>query len=184
LSPPARAPWRCAGGLSGETIAAIARNPFEAEEPFILVGREGADPAAIIAPMRGLHLTADLRGCAAARPVMTTPAVLRSTCLEAVAAAGLSAVGELFHRFTPAPSHASGAPAGITGVVLLAESHLAVHTWPEIEAATLDVYVCNLGADNSARAEALLTALIAAFAPASVERHAIERGSAPATTAR
>jgi hypothetical protein len=77
-----------------------------------------------------------------------------------------------------------GAPAGITGVVLLAESHLAVHTWPEIEAATLDVYVCNLGADNSARAEALLSTLIAAFEPASVERHAIERGSEPATTAR
>jgi len=133
--------------------------------------------------MRGLHLTADLRGCAAARPVMTTPAVLRSTCLAAVATAGLSAVGELFHRFTP-PPQGSAAPAGITGVVLLAESHLAVHTWPEIEAATLDVYVCNLGADNSARAEMLLSALIAAFAPTSVERHAIERGNAPLAAAR
>jgi len=148
------------------------------------VGGEGADAAAIIAPMRGLHLTADLRGCAAARPVMTTPAVLRSTCLAAVATAGLSAVGELFHRFTPPPPQRSAAPAGITGVVLLAESHLAVHTWPEIEAATLDVYVCNLGADNSARAEMLLSALIAAFAPTSVERHAIERGNAPLAAAR
>jgi S-adenosylmethionine decarboxylase len=128
--------------------------------------------------MRGLHLTADLRGCAAARPLMTTPAVLRSACLAAVAAAGLTPVGELFHRFAPgAPQGESGAASGITGVVLLAESHLAVHTWPEIEAATLDVYVCNLGADNSARAEALLAALLAAFAPASVERHAIERGA-------
>ena len=142
------------------------------------------DPTPIIAPMRGLHLTADLRGCAPARPLMTTPAVLRSTCLAAVAAAGLSAVGELFHRFTPGAPQGSGAPAGITGVVLLAESHLAVHTWPELSAATIDVYVCNLGADNSARAEALLSSLIDAFAPASVERHAIERGSEPATTAR
>jgi S-adenosylmethionine decarboxylase len=132
--------------------------------------------------MRGLHLTADLRGCAATRPVMTVPAVLRTSCLEAVAAAGLTPVGELFHRFVPMPSATAAAPSGITGVVLLAESHLAVHTWPELEAATLDVYVCNLGADNSARAEALLAALIAAFAPASVERHAIERGSEPATT--
>ena len=148
------------------------------------MGGEGADAAAIIAPMRGLHLTADLRGCAAARPVMTTPAVLRSTCLAAVAAAGLSAVGELFHRFAPARPQGSAAPTGITGVVLLAESHLAVHTWPEIEAATLDVYVCNLGADNSTRAEALLSALIGAFEPASVERHAIERGSERAAIAR
>ncbi|HEV7574643.1 MAG TPA: adenosylmethionine decarboxylase [Caldimonas sp.] len=132
--------------------------------------------------MRGLHLTADLRGCAAAQAVMTTPAVLRSICLDAVAAAGLTPVGELFHRFAPGAPQDSGAPVGITGVVLLAESHLAVHTWPEIEAATLDVYVCNLGADNSARAEALLATLIAAFAPASVERHAIERGALAATT--
>jgi len=132
--------------------------------------------------MRGLHLIADLRGCAAARPVMTTAAVLRSTCLDAIAAAGLTAVGELFHPFVAGASHADGAPAGITGVVLLAESHLAVHTWPEIGAATLDVYVCNLGADNSARAESLLAALVAAFAPETVERHAIERGAEPKAT--
>ncbi len=125
--------------------------------------------------MQGLHLTADLRGCAATLPLMTMPAALRSACLAAVAAAGLTPVGELFHRFVPLGG-AAAAPTGITGVVLLAESHLAVHTWPEIEAATLDVYVCNLGADNSARAEALLAALVAAFAPASVERHALQRG--------
>ena len=115
---------------------------------------------------------------------MTTPAVLRATCLDAVAAAGLTPVGELFHRFVPGAPQGGGAPAGITGVVLLAESHLAVHTWPELEAATLDVYVCNLGADNSARAETLLAALITAFAPASVERHAVERGSLPGAIAR
>ncbi|MGZ5185940.1 MAG: adenosylmethionine decarboxylase [Caldimonas sp.] len=124
--------------------------------------------------MQGLHLTADLRGCAASRPEMTETASLRRLCLDAVAGAGLSAVGELFHRFVPAPGAA--APSGITGVVLLAESHLAVHTWPELEAATLDVYVCNLGADNSARAHALMDALVAAFAPGRIERHAHRRG--------
>ena len=146
------------------------------------MGGEGADPTPIITAMRGLHLTADLRGCAAPSAVMTVPASLRSTCLGAVAAAGLTAVGELFHPF--AAGNDGESAAGITGVVLLAESHLAVHTWPEIEAATLDVYVCNLGADNSARAEALLSSLIAAFAPTSLERHAIERGSEPVATTR
>jgi S-adenosylmethionine decarboxylase proenzyme len=125
--------------------------------------------------MQGLHLTADLRGCAAGRPEMTETASLRSCCLAAVADAGLTPVGELFHRFIPAAAPGV-APSGITGVVLLAESHLAVHTWPELEAATLDVYVCNLGADNSARAEALMDALVAAFAPARIERHAQRRG--------
>jgi len=131
--------------------------------------------------MRGLHLTADLRGCRAASAVMTTPAALRSTCLAAVAAAGLTAVGELFHRFAAADT--GGSVAGITGVVLLAESHVAVHTWPELGAATLDVYVCNLGADNSRRAEALLATLVDAFAPESVERHALERGALPSRVA-
>ena len=125
--------------------------------------------------MQGLHLTADLRGCAAGRPEMTETASLRSCCLAAVADAGLTPVGELFHRFIPAAAPGV-APSGITGVVLLAESHLAVHTWPELEAAPLDVYVCNLGADNSARAEALMDALVAAFAPARIERHAQRRG--------
>ena len=129
--------------------------------------------------MQGLHLTADLRGCAAGRPEMTDTASLRRSCLAAVESAGLTPVGELFHRFVPAAAAAArhaAAPSGITGVVLLAESHLAVHTWPELEAATLDVYVCNLGADNSARAEALMAALVATFAPGRVERHAHRRG--------
>jgi S-adenosylmethionine decarboxylase len=130
--------------------------------------------------MHGLHLTADLHGCAAERAVMRAPEALRGLCLEAVRAAGLHAVAEVFHRFAPAPGAAADAPVGITGVVLLAESHLAVHTWPELGAATLDVYVCNLGTDNSALAEALLATLIEAFAPARVERHALRRGEVAA----
>jgi S-adenosylmethionine decarboxylase len=143
-------------------------------EPAILRAPFAPDPDRIIAAMHGLQLTADLRGCAPGRPAMTDPAALRDACRHAVRAAGLTPVGELFHRYAPAPGQP--APAGITGVVLLAESHVAVHTWPELGAATLDVYVCNLGRDNSARAEALLAALIELFAPAAVERHALMRG--------
>jgi len=128
--------------------------------------------------MHGLQLTADLRGCGIGRPAMTDPAALRDACRSAVSAAGLTPVGELFHCFDGAAAPSSGAANGITGVVLLAESHVAVHTWPELGAATLDVYVCNIGRDNSARAEALLAALIELFAPAAVERHALRRGDA------
>jgi S-adenosylmethionine decarboxylase len=125
--------------------------------------------------MRGLQLIADLHGCAPARPCMTEPEALRRACLDAVKAAGLAAVRDLFHRFAPGVADAA---AGITGVVLLAESHVAVHTWPELGAATLDVYVCNFGADNSAKARDLLDRLIAAFEPAHVARRTIERGAA------
>jgi S-adenosylmethionine decarboxylase len=118
--------------------------------------------------MRGLHLTADLHGCPAANPLLSDPARLRRLCLAAVAGTGLQPVGELFHRFP--------APGGVTGVVLLAESHLAVHTWPELGAVTLDVYVCNLQADNGPAAEALLAALLPVFAPQRVERGRVLRG--------
>jgi S-adenosylmethionine decarboxylase len=129
--------------------------------------------------MDGLHLTADLRGCAPGQALMTRPEALRQVCLAEVEAAGLRAVGELFHRFQPAGA-APAEASGITGVVLLAESHLAVHTWPELGAVTLDVYVCNFGADNSGRAHRLFDALALAFAPASVERHTLHRGQAGA----
>lgn len=104
---------------------------------------------------------------------MTDTSALRALCVEAVAAAGLGAVAELFHRFEPAPGESQ---SGITGVVLLAESHLAIHTWPERGGVTLDVYVCNLGRDNSAKAERLMQSLCAAFVPAAIKRQALQRG--------
>jgi len=119
--------------------------------------------------MQGLHLTADLQGCDTTVPAFTQPAALRALCLQAVADSALQAVGELFHRFPQ--------PGGVTGVVLLAESHLAVHTWPELAGVTLDVYVCNLGADNRQRAEALLAVLVAAFKPARSTLHRLQRGA-------
>lgn len=127
--------------------------------------------------MNGLHLTADLRDCDPARPAMTDVDALRAACLAAVDSAGLTAVGELFHRF---PSAAGTAPGegGATGVVLLAESHVAVHTWPELRAVTLDVYVCNFGTDNTARAHRLMTHLETHFGPGRAERHALQRGAA------
>ena len=121
--------------------------------------------------MQGLHLTADAAGCPATLPALREPAALRALCLRAVADAGLTPVGALFHRF-----EGEQGGGGVTGVVLLAESHLAVHTWPELAAVTLDVYVCNFGADNSDRAERLTQALLAAFEPAAVERQQLRRG--------
>jgi S-adenosylmethionine decarboxylase proenzyme len=122
--------------------------------------------------MRGLHLIADLNGCEGPAPLDDLEA-LRALCRRAVADAGLHAVGELFHPF----ADAAGRPQGVTGVVLLAESHLAIHTWPELAAVTADVYVCNFGADNTARAEALMSTIVAAFGASvwTVER--LERGA-------
>ncbi len=123
--------------------------------------------------MQGLHLTADLHGCRCAPEWLLDATALGQACTAAVRASGLQAVGQLFHAF---PATAEG-PGGVTATVLLAESHLCVHTWPEQRAVTLDVYVCNFGADQSGKAHALMEALLALFEPASVQRHALQRGA-------
>lgn len=121
---------------------------------------------------QGTHLTADLAGCRADHPWMTQIEALQAGCLAAVAAVGLHAVGQCFHGFSPAGGEPQG---GVTGVVLLAESHLAVHTWPERGVVTLDVFVCNLLSDNAARAQGLLDALIEGFQPSAVAHQALVR---------
>jgi S-adenosylmethionine decarboxylase len=131
--------------------------------------------------MHGLHLIADLTGCPTSLALMTSAEALRATCLAAVQSVGLHAVAERFHSFADLPEGAQpiagvDQQAGVTGVVLLAESHATVHTWPELGAVTLDVYVCNRGADNSARAHGLMQSLIDAFEPQQVRQQGVMRG--------
>ena len=122
--------------------------------------------------MQGLHLTADLSHCQCDAHWLTNAERLLAACVQAVQAAGLQAVNQLVHSF---PASAEG-PGGVTATVLLAESHLCVHTWPEKAAVTLDVYVCNFGGDHSSKAQALLDALLALFQPQQCDRHALQRG--------
>lgn len=129
--------------------------------------------------MQGLHLTADLYDCCACPELLSDEAVLREVCLEEVEAAQLQAVGDRFHRFPDFGGH----PGGVTGMVLLAESHVALHTWPERNGVTLDVYVCNFLRDNSAKARALLEALVDHFQPTRVSRQSIDRGNPQAVPA-
>jgi len=125
--------------------------------------------------MHGLHLTADLHDCSCEMRWLVDAQALGAACVKAVEAADLRAVGTLFHAFPAGPR----GPGGVTATVLLAESHLCVHTWPEQCGVTLDVYVCNFGADHSAKAKALAGALEALFVPGRVERHALQRGAIP-----
>ncbi len=119
--------------------------------------------------MQGLHLTCDLFNCACPLSLLRDSAALRQACIRLATQAGLNVVGELFHTFADA--------GGVTGLVLLAESHLAIHTWPELNAVTLDVYVCNFRDDNSSKAQALTDALATLFAPKNVNRNSLLRGT-------
>ena len=122
--------------------------------------------------MQGLHLTADLHGCRCDPALLTDEQALAALCRRAVAAAALTIVAERFFTFPPW----EGQPGGVTGAALLAESHLALHTWPERGGVTLDVYVCNFTTDNSRKAEQLLDDLLVAFQPDACDTQRLLRG--------
>ncbi len=65
---------------------------------------------------------------------------------QAVQAAGLTPMGETGANFSP---------LGASAVVLLAESHVAVHHWPERGKLTVDIHVCDYSGDNLAAARRL-----------------------------
>jgi spermidine synthase len=122
--------------------------------------------------MEGLHLTADLHGCRCDPALLTDPARLADLCTSWTVGTGLTVVAQRWHKF---PDHA-GAAGGVTGMLLLAESHLAVHTWPELGGVTLDVYVCNFTGDNSGKAREVLSGLEHAFQPDRRRRQQLRRG--------
>jgi spermidine synthase len=117
--------------------------------------------------MNGLHLIGDLSGCRCDPRLLLDCERFRDQCVQFVKDAGLTVMDASFHQFEG---------SGFTGTVVLAESHLAVHTWPERSGLTLDVYVCNYSADNSARARQVFEAIVSYFEPTETARHVIERG--------
>lgn len=122
--------------------------------------------------MHGLHLIAELYDCHCAPQLLRDKDSLREFCASVCQLAGLTPVGEVFYQFGSATQI-----GGATGTIILAESHLAIHTWPELNAVTLDVYVCNFSQDNRQIARAACARLIAGFAPQTHQLQEIERGS-------
>lgn len=122
--------------------------------------------------MKGLHIIADLYNCQKGEYLLSS-GNLRELCVNACTDAGLTVLGDHFYQFDGADGTQQG---GSTGAVVLAESHLAIHTWPERDGATLDVYVCNYTCDNTAKAEAVYKTLIRALKPADVLVERIQRG--------
>ncbi len=57
---------------------------------------------------------------------------------QAALFSGATIIDSRFHRFNP---------FGISGVVIIAESHLAIHTWPEFDYASIDIYTCGTTVD-------------------------------------
>jgi S-adenosylmethionine decarboxylase len=122
--------------------------------------------------MQGLHLTADLYQCRCQDGWLTNARQLCEWCVQAAQAAGLQPTDQLFQSV---PAGATGA-AGVTAAVLLAQSHVCLHTRPQQRTVTLDVYVGNVDGDHSDQARQLMSALIARFEPEWTEQRSIDRG--------
>lgn len=88
----------------------------------------------------GLHVIGDLYDCSCNIKLLTNKHLLSSACKRIVEFNNLTIVDSVFYDF--------GENQGITGAIILAESHVTIHTWPEERYVTLDVFACNYNKNN------------------------------------
>lgn len=112
----------------------------------------------------GRHLLAEFTGCDPER--LADLEHIQASMLAAAEASGATVVGHNFHPFSP---------WGVSGVVIISESHLAIHTWPEHSYAAVDLFTCGGDVDPWLAYEVLREALGAEHGSAV----ALERGLLP-----
>lgn len=115
------------------------------------------------------HLLAEYYHCSSVR--LDDIEAIEVCLRDAAEAAGTTVLDVKLHRF---------APQGVSGVAILAASHLAIHTWPEYGFATIEIFVC----DSSADPWLGHACLERAFGPAHVDVREIERGDPARVMAR
>jgi S-adenosylmethionine decarboxylase len=96
----------------------------------------------------GKHLLLELKDCN--KEVLDDLDFLKNTLLTAATEAGAMVLEESFHRFNP---------QGVSGVVVIAESHLFIHTWPEHGYAAADIFTCGNSVQSGKAAEILIEKL-------------------------
>lgn len=79
----------------------------------------------------GTHIIVELSDCNA--QILSDVNQVASILVAAAKAANAEVLQTAFHRFSP---------QGVSGVVVIAESHLSIHTWPEFGYAAMDIYTC------------------------------------------
>ena len=112
----------------------------------------------------GRHALLNLYGCdpEVLNDLPYLQSLLRQTAIDLKA----TVVDEVFHTF---------APHGVSGVVVIAESHLAVHTWPEHGYAAVDLFTCS----ETTQLSRLADLLRARFKASHIEYHEKARGTLP-----
>lgn len=95
-----------------------------------------------------MHVLCDVKGCPADR--LNDPDLLSYFACQAAEQAGARILNVVEHQFDP---------QGVTVLLLLAESHLSIHTWPELGQAAIDVYTCGESTDPDEAVVYLIQAL-------------------------
>jgi len=85
----------------------------------------------------GKHILAEYYNCDTT--VLNSSELLEKSMKEAVRASGATIIDSTFHTFSP---------HGVSGVIVIAESHMAIHTWPEYGYAAVDFFTCGDGVDT------------------------------------
>jgi S-adenosylmethionine decarboxylase len=75
---------------------------------------------------------------------------IKEVMLEAAKKSGATVLGESFHQFSP---------QGVSGVIIIAESHLTIHTWPEHGYAGADIFTCGTRVKPEKAAEVIIARL-------------------------
>ncbi len=112
----------------------------------------------------GNHLLLELWGVG--RDLLDDAQALEHGLVEAASRGGAHVLEGRFRNFLP---------HGISGVIILAESHITVHTWPERGYAAVDIFTCGAAAIGEKISHEVLDAL----APASHEIRRVQRGVQP-----
>ena len=94
--------------------------------------------------------------------------LIEERMLTSLSGSGATYINHSFHKFSP---------QGVSGVVVIAESHLSIHTWPESGYAALDVFTCG----DKAIADNILEHLLQTFKPTHTAIDYIPRGSLKTT---
>jgi S-adenosylmethionine decarboxylase len=79
----------------------------------------------------GRHILAEIYGCDA--EILNDKELIEKNMVESALKAGAEVREVAFHKFSP---------QGVSGVVIISESHLTIHTWPELGYAAVDVFTC------------------------------------------
>ena len=109
----------------------------------------------------GRQVTVDFFDCD--KTLLDDPARIEVLMLGAAKASKATVIKSLFHKFNP---------FGVSGVVVIAESHLAIHTWPEYGFASVDVFTCGPVVDPRVCQRYLAKALMSGRS----EYHEFKRG--------